>query len=150
MTVSAKEKAQIKRQGYADVGGIPRQTYWTPDGREVKGIASWREYNIKDDEGNVTGSGVRDANLDKGWLLQPPRRKKPHCDGCDKWHDTKKEVIECTAKREESARRWDDWAKKEKEGEAMAQGKELEDLKSEMFELKGMVHELTQALKERK
>lgn len=149
MTVTAKDKAAIKKQGYADIGGIPRQTYWTPDGRKVQGIASWREYNLKDDEGNVTGSGVRDANLDKGWLLQPPTEKKPYCAGCDKWHDTEEEVIKCIAEREESTRKWEERARKEKEGEAMAQGKEMEEMRTEMLELKGMVHELTQALKEK-
>lgn len=150
MTVTIKEKADIKKQGYASVGGIPKTTYWTPDGREIKAIASKREYNTKDAEGNVVGSGTRDANLDKGWLLAPPAKPKPYCAGCDKWHDTKKEVAGCRALKEEKVRKWKAWAEKEKAGEAMTQAKELEEMRLEMLELKGLVYELTTALKEKK
>jgi len=148
MTVTAKEKKDIKRQGFAYTGGIPRQLYWTPDGREIQAIPSMREYNRKDEEGNVIGTGTRDANLDKGWLLSPPKDPKFYCAGCDKWHDTEEEVVKCIAEREEKTNKWNEWARKEKEGESMAQGKEIEELHTEVYELKGMIHELTQMIKE--
>ncbi len=142
MTVTAKDKELIKRQGYAPIGGLPRQIYWTPDGREVRAIKSEREYNIKDEEGNVTGSGLRDANLDKGWLLTPPTDPKPYCAGCDRWHDTEEEVTLCIATKQEKAKKWEDWARKQREGEAMEQAKELEELKLTQFEMKGDMHTL--------
>ena len=40
------------------------------------------------------------------------------------------------------ARKWEEWARKEKEGEAMAQGKEMDEMRVEIQELKGMVYEL--------
>lgn len=148
MTVTTKEKREITKQGFARTGGIPRQTYWTPDGRKIEAIASMREYNRRDENGDVVGTGTRDANLDKGWLLQPLQEPKPYCVGCDKWHDTDEEVMMCIANKEEKARKWEEWARKEKADEAKAQGKEIEDLRVELYELKGLVHELTQTLKE--
>ena len=94
----------IKTVGFGlsgDIGGLPRSTYYTPDGRVLRAIAAWREYVVKDKEGNVTGSGTRDANLDKGWLLAPPAVLKPFCRGCDGWHETLAEVEQCSQKRAE-------------------------------------------------
>ena len=148
MAVTAKEKKEIRKNGFAYTGGIPKQTYWTPDGREIQSIPSMREFNRKDSEGNITGTGTRDANLDRGWLLSPPKDPKPYCAGCDKWHDTEEEVIKCIAERAEKARQWEDWAKKEKEGNGVAQEEEVEGLRVEVLELRGLIHELTQMIKE--
>jgi len=148
MTVTAKEKAEIKKQGFANTGGIPRTTYWTPDGRTIQSIPSWREFRAKDAEGNVTGSGVRDANLDKGWLPYPPQDPKPYCAGCDKWHDTEEEVIVCIADKQEKAAKWEEWARREKQQESKDQQNDVENLRVEVLELKGTVYELIKAIKE--
>ena len=147
MTVSAKEKEQIRKQGYASTGGIPRTTYWTPDGRKIEAISSMRGFNKKDKNGDVIGSGTRDANLDKGWLLQPPQEPKPYCGGCDNWHDTDEDVIQCIANKEAKTQKWEDWARKQAKKNKDIQGGETEELRVEVCELKGMVYELTQALK---
>lgn len=147
MTVSAKEKEQIRKQGYASTGGIPKMRYWTPDGRQIEAIPSMREFNRKDENGDVIGSGTRDANLDKGWLLQPPQDPKPYCGGCDKWHDTDEEIIQCIADKGTNTREWDDWARKQVKKDKDIQGGEIEELRVEVKELTGMVYELTQALK---
>jgi len=44
--------------------------------------------------------GTVDANLDRGWLMQPPQMLKPYCRGCDRWHDTQAEVDRCIATQE--------------------------------------------------
>ena len=91
----------IERVSYGlsgDIGGLPRQTYYTPDGRVIKALANMREYVTKDKDGKVISSGTRDANLDQGWLLTKPTKKKNYCRGCDRWHDTAKEVSVCILK----------------------------------------------------
>ena len=150
MSLTVKEKQDIKRQGFARTGGIPRQTYYTPDGRQIQAIPSIRQYNTKDESGEVTGTGTRDANLDNGWSLTPPKRKKPYCAGCDNWHNTKEEVIKCIAQKQETAQKWNEWANKQQASEAMERGKELEELKLEVLELRGELREVLQALKEAK
>ncbi len=153
MTVTEQEKRLIDRQGYAPTGGIPHTIYWTPDGRKLSKIPSTVVYNLIED-GNVVGSGTRDANLDplpkgKGWLLSPPQNPVPYCSGCDNWHDTEELVAECVKAATGKAAKWEEWARKEKEGEALAQGKVLEEMKIEMLELKSIVLELTKAIKEK-
>lgn len=140
--ITKQEEKLIKRQGYAPTGGIPRKLYWTPDGREVRAIASEREFIKKDDEGTVIDSGIRDANLDKGWLTQPPQNPVPYCSGCDKWHDTDEEVTLCIAEKQKQAEKWEAWARKENEGEATLQAKEMEEMSNQILELKGMIYEL--------
>ena len=97
-----KVTAAIQATGYGlsgDIGGLPRTTYYTPDGRVIKTIPAIREYAIRDKDGKVISTGTRDANLDKGWLLAPPsmRDLKLFCKGCDKWHDTPQEIKACIA-----------------------------------------------------
>ncbi|MAH50458.1 hypothetical protein CMI37_31845 [Candidatus Pacearchaeota archaeon] len=147
MSLTVQEKKDIKKQGFSRTGGIPRTMYYTPDGREIEAIPSWRGYHRKDKEGNVIGSGTRDANLDKGWALVPPKDPLPYCAGCDKWHDTQEEVTVCIAKKEERVKKWEEYAKKERAEEEETQRKETEELRTEVLELKGMIYELTQALK---
>jgi hypothetical protein len=92
----------IEKSGYGitgDIGGLPRQTYYTPDGRVIKAIPSLREYVKKGKNGEAVETGTRDANLDKGWLLTPPTELKLYCSGCDMWHDTQEEVDACIAKK---------------------------------------------------
>ncbi len=152
MTVTEQKQEEIKRSGYGisgDIGGIGKQTYYTPDGRRIRAVPSERDYVLKDKDGKVIESGIRDANYDKGWLPIMPRNPAPHCDGCDNWHSTEEEVSICIAKRRDDAEKWEKWAKEKQKGEAFEQGKEMESMRIEMLELKGMVHELTQALKEK-
>ena len=82
-----------------NIGGLPRTTYYTPDGRIIRAIPNIREYIIRNKEGQITGSGTRDANLDKGWLLSPPTILKLFCKTCDRWHDTQEEVKACGVER---------------------------------------------------
>ena len=153
MTVTTQQEEVIKKSGYGisgDIGGIGRQTYYTPDGRRIRAIPNMRDYIMKDKDGKVIESGTRDANYDRGWLPVMPKDPKPHCDGCDNWHNTEAEVKTCITKKNADAKRWEKWAKEKQKGEAFEQGKEMESMRVEMLELKGMVHELTQALKEKK
>jgi len=148
MTVTAEEKIQISQKGYADVGGTPRTRYWTPDGREKIAIACMRGFNRIED-GKVVESGVRDANLDKGWLPYKPEILKPYCPNCDKWHDTKKEVTECGVKKKAHDTAWEKKAVKMKKDESSDFNKvkeEVTELKSDMADIKNM---LLQLLKEK-
>jgi len=82
------------------IGGLARTTYYTPDGREVRAIPNIRHWVKKDKDGKVIASGIRDANLDSGWLLQKPTLLKLFCATCDKWHDTPSEVKACKTKQD--------------------------------------------------
>jgi len=84
----------------ATIGGLPKTTYYTPDGRTIKTFPDTRERVIKDKQGTVIWHGTVDANLDRGWLMQPPQILKPYCRGCDRWHDTQAEVDKCIATQE--------------------------------------------------
>lgn len=77
-----------------DIGGQPKMTYWTPDGRSIRAMPDIHEYS-KTQNGKIVENGMRDANLDKGWLTTKPDILKPYCEGCDRWHDTQKEVDTC-------------------------------------------------------
>ena len=94
-----------------DIGGIPRQRYWTPDGREIRAIPSMREY--LDRSVNPPVSGIRDANMDRGWLLQKPPILKPYCPHCDNWHDTQKEIDACGKAKKAFQNKYNRLAKKE-------------------------------------
>ena len=83
---------ELKAKVYLD--GIPRKKYWTPDGREIRAIPAWRDYNIIEN-GKRKQGGTRDANYDKGWLESPPQNPVPYCKYCDRWHDTQEEVDKC-------------------------------------------------------
>ena len=70
----------------------------------------------------------------------PPKEPKPHCDGCDKWHDTQEEVSECIAKKKESL---DTWQKKATEMNKKENPAERVDkLESDMSEIKDMLAQL--------
>ena len=74
------------------IGGLPRTTYYTPDGRVIRALP-----NIHVNQ----ASQSRDANLDKGWLLAPPTVLKPFCRACDRWHNTQTEVDACIARQQQ-------------------------------------------------
>ena len=72
-------RAQLESTGVAITpvtGGAKKTRYWTPDGREILAVPSMRTW-VKRKDGKVVDSGIRDANLDQGWLLQKPARPKP-------------------------------------------------------------------------
>lgn len=127
----------IEASGYGisgDVGGLPRTTYYTPDGRVIKAIPSLREY-VKKKDGKVIESGTRDANLDRGWLLQKPTELKLYCSGCDMWHDTQEEVDACIVRKNK-------WVKALGKKAIKQNGDEMDTLKKEVAELKEMLAKL--------
>mgnify|MGYP001582722316 CR=1 FL=1 len=104
-----------------DIGGLPRTTYYTPDGRKIRALP-----NI-----HVNQAGQsRDANLDQGWLLSPPKTLKPFCKACDRWHDTPKEVAACMARQKHLVRQAGSKAKHEEVDRTAALEKEVAELKS--------------------
>ena len=143
MAIETATNESIEKAGYGirgHIGGLPRRIYYTPDGREIRAIASWRTYRKKN--GTAWEEGVRDANLDKGWLLEPPRESKPYCAGCDNWHDTEEEVKKCISDKKARAKRWEAKARKESQKEDTDNNHQIDDLKAELGELKEMVAKL--------
>ena len=113
-----EQREQIESTGYGitgKVGGRNLQTYYTPDGREVRLEPSLRNYVRKDIEGKIVGSGTRDANLDKGLLpyLLPDGMRQLECPYCRKWHRTQEEVDQCGIKTKADADKWEKIARKE-------------------------------------
>lgn len=133
----------IEASGYGvsgDIGGLPRQTYYTPDGRTVKAIPSLREY-VKKKDGKVIETGTRDANYDKGWLPIMPTELKPHCAHCGKWHDNQEGVDACADVVKERKEWGERLARKFKKEEH----DDIDKLKGELDELKETVKKLTEA-----
>lgn len=138
--LSAEVRAQLELTGVAMVeviGGTKKTRYWTPDGREILAVPSMRNW-VKKKDGKVIDSGIRDANLDGGWLLQPPTEPKLRCYFCDRWHDTQKEIDACGAKKKAFDNKW---AKKVKRLRSK-EGGELEDVKAEVAEIKNLLMQL--------
>ncbi len=144
-TIASKET--IERVGYGvkgNIGGLPRKTYYTPDGRVIKAIASDRNYRKLVD--GVWEEGVRDANLDKGWLTSMPTELKPYCSGCDQWHDTDEEVNACIEKKKAQVKKWLAYdAKIRKQGNVQTDDTEINELKGQLEELKDMMAKLLAA-----
>ncbi len=142
--ISAEIKAQAVAQGFAksgDVGGQPKQTYWTPDGRQIRAMPDMHEYAKKNGKGEIIESGLRDANLDSGWLTSKPQVLQLYCNGCDMWHKTPQEVKECRAKKLASSRKWQHIAKKELKKESGDDGR-IDRLESAVSELTVMMKKL--------
>ena len=98
INISPERMMAINRTEYGlngDIGGLPKTTYYTPDGRVIKAFANMRERVKKDDKGNVIWHGIVDANMDRGWLSKMPEVKKLYCKFCDTWHDTQVEIEAC-------------------------------------------------------
>lgn len=132
----------IMRKGGV-TGGARKMRYWTPDGREILAVPSMRTYRMT--QSGI--EGIRDANLDKGWLMQPPTDPKPYCPHCTNWHDTLEEVKECGAKKKAMQARYDKAAKKtiRSEGGEVAELKEkVSGLETDISDIKSM---LTKILK---
>ena len=133
----------IEAVGYGisgDIGGIQKKTYYTPDGRKMLAVPNIREYVVKDANGKVKGSGTRDGNYDRGWLETMPQVKKPYCKGCDRWHDTQKEVTDCIKKQTAYLSRMEALAKKETK-------KKETNLEKKVADLTAMVEKLLKAQK---
>ena len=127
---------EIRKTG--DIGGQPKMTYWTPDGRMVRAMPDMHEYS-RTQNGKVVENGIRDANLDKGWLLQKPDVLKPYCEGCDRWHDTQKEINSCIKKKELLTAKH---AKKAQKELGVEGANRIETLESDMADLKKMMKQL--------
>ena len=119
-----------------DLGGQPKQTYWTPDGRMVRSLPDMHEYSQRVD-GNVI-TGIRDANLDRGWLLQKPEIFKLYCHHCDLWHDSQPEIIKCGKNRDAFVARVSKKAVKENHVE----DDRISRLENDMSEIKNLLKKL--------
>ncbi len=115
-------------------GGVPRKIYWTPDGRKIEAIPNIREF-VRKKGGKVIETGTRDANLDKGWLLEPPKEPKLYCPGCDGWHDTKKQINACVLKSKRFIRIAGKKAKQEQADENTELKKRIADLEAKLNKL---------------
>jgi ribosomal protein L44E len=140
---------EIKHIGYGlsgDIGGLPKQTYYTPDGRVIKAIPCMREFVRKDKDGNVIEGGTRDANYDKGWLPVMPTELKLYCRGCDKWHDTQEEVDECTKRQQKLVNKLSAKARKQYAEEEKSKDLEIEELNKKIEalskQMEAMVNEI--------
>jgi len=141
MVVTAEEKQQIAQKGFADIGGTRKKRYWTPDGREMFAVPLMKDW-VKIKDKKIIGSGTRDANLDKGWLLESPSEPKPYCPYCTNWHDTQKEIDACGVKKNRFAKLYEKKALKEKSEENKGLQTEVAELKSEMSDIKSMLTKL--------
>ena len=83
---------------------IPRNRYYTPDGREELKIPQHR---------TRSDGVVYDLFLAQGYTLTPPANPKPYCAGCDKWHDTEEEVNACVGKKRKFAEAMQEKAERE-------------------------------------
>ena len=137
-----EELAEIRKANPQDQRGIPgwlkgqpKQKYWTPDGREILSSPSIH--------GQSDGS-TRDANLDKGWLLVPPTKKKLYCPFCQRWHDTKVQITTCGKNRstfvsKHAKKAISEFKKTENENETLRQEvAELKELVNKLLKSKGM------------
>lgn len=139
--VSPERMRVIESVGFGitgDIGGLKRTIYWTPDGRMMKAISQIREFVKRDTKGNVVDSGTRDANLDKGWLLQKPSVLKLYCPNCDTWHDTAAEIKACGIRLKKFEQRELDKAQLEEK-------QHTSDLEQKVAQLEAMVKKLMEA-----
>ena len=120
-------------------GGIRKQRYWTPDGRMIIAIPNIREFVTKDNNGRVVDQGIRDANLDKGWVQQKTQVLKLFCQTCDRWHDTQAEVDECKAVETAKIVKFETQAKTERIKEQQDKDLRIEALEGQIAELTAMV-----------
>ena len=132
-------REQIESQGYGksgDIGGQPKQRYWTPDGREIFSMPDMHEFTRRKN-GKILETGLRDANFDKGWLSQRPLNLKLHCPHCDYWHDTSEEIDQCGIKKETFIVKHKEEAEKE-----LGKNGRVGKLETEMSEIKSMLKQL--------
>ena len=141
IVISPAKFKVIETVGYGisgDIGGLQKQTYYTPDGRVIKAIPQIRGWIKKDAKGNGIESGTRDANLDKGLLLEKPKELKLFCPHCDRWHDTQVEVEACKIQQDKMIELMTKKTKEEEIDKTVA-------LEQQVAELKAMVEKLLEA-----
>ena len=126
------------------IGGQPKQRYWTPDGSVIFAMPDIHEY-AQMSGGKIVAQGLRDANLDRGWLLAKPTKLQVHCGGCDKWHPTQKEVDACIKKKTAYGEKWNKAARRQLKQQPEASG-DVAELKAEMKELKSMFSKVLEKL----
>ncbi len=139
--VTKELKTELEDQGYArtgEIGGAPKLSYWTPDGRVIKALPSMHAYAKKID-GKMVNQGVRDANLDNGWLTSKPTELQLRCYYCDKWHPTEEEVEACGDKKKASEAKFTKQAKEELKSEDTDRIGKLE---TDMSEIKNLLKQL--------
>lgn len=142
--LSPEQRAELESQGTTiseEFGGAKKTRYWTPDGREILALPSMRTW-IKKKDSKVINSGIRDANLDAGWLLQPPTKLKPYCSHCDNWHNTQKEIDACGAKKKTFDDKWAAKAKRMRRNEGGEIEERVEKLESGITDIKQMLAQL--------
>ena len=105
---------------------IPRNRYYTPDGREEFKIPQQRERS---------DGVIYDVFLAQGYTLVPPVNPKPYCKGCDKWHDTEEEVWACTEAKRRFASSMNRKAELELGKEQRSKDKEIADLTAKVDKL---------------
>ena len=89
----------------------------------------------KDKDGKVIATGKRDANLDRGWLLTKLKRKKLYCPGCDRWHDTQKQVNACVLSSRRFIKVAEQKAKQEQIDENAELRKRITDLEAKLSKI---------------
>ena len=134
MVVQVSDEPRIT----GNIGGQPKTKYFTPDGLIIRAMPDIHEYAQKDDIGKVISSGLRDANLDKGWLTQKPTTLMLYCPHCDLWHATTKDIDQCGAKRKALYSKHGKLAKREL-GKSDSRINKLE---SDIAEIKGLLNRL--------
>ena len=115
------------------IGGQPKKAYYTPDGRTIRAMPDMHDYSFKGE------NGVRDANLDKGWLLQMPTELKLYCANCTRWHDTEEEISKCGITRSKFIAKHTKKAGKELQ---TTDNIRLAKLEGDMGEIKGLLTKL--------
>ena len=145
MTLLPEVKSQLNSTGVAvsgDIGGLKKTKYWTPDGKEILAVPSILTFKLVDKKKKTVRDVTVDRNLEKGWLLQPPTKVKPHCSGCGKWHDTEQEIDTCITKKKTFNEEWEERVKKERKDNGEGLKQEVAELKSEMVEIKSLLIKL--------
>ncbi len=143
--LTEQQKQALENTGYGlggDIGGLERRTYYTPDGRRIRAIPGWRQFVRKDAAGKVIDSGTRDANLGKGWLLEPPKELKLYCRHCDRWHDTEAAIEACRTAQVQFIARATQKEHEEQTKVETAVADEMAALKRELAQMKAVLQTL--------
>ena len=138
--INQAEANEVKATG--QIGGQPKQRYYTPDGSVIFAMPDIHEYS-QVSNGKIIAQGLRDANLDRGWLTTAPERLQFYCPGCDKWHPTQQQLNACIKRKKSLAKKWERAAKLDLPKDFST---EITGMKSEMNELKSMFSQVLERL----
>lgn len=140
MTVTADEKKEIKRKGFASIGRQEKTLYYRPDGTEVYSYPSWLAYTVIEN-GKVKGEERIDRKItEKGWSLTPPENPKITCKHCMRYHDTQAEIAECEKVRQDLYKKHETV---EKKGELESR---VDGVEKSLDEIKEMLNALAKAM----